>query len=71
MLDKNENNNIQATLYHKPTDEHAFLHVKSEYPRSLENSIPFSQASRQKTIYSTTTEYNKNCAIIKQKFLDT
>ena len=70
MLYKDENNNIQTTLYCKPTYQQAFLHAKSEHPRSLKNSIPYSQASRLKTICSTTIEFDKNCAIIKQKFLD-
>ena len=70
MLHKDENNNIQTTLYRKPTDQQAFLHGKSEHPRSLKSSIPCSQALRIKTICSTTSEFDKNCAIIKQKFLD-
>ena len=70
MLYKGENNNIQTTLYRKPTDQQAFLHAKSEHPRSLKSSIPYSQALRLKTIYSTSTELDKNCAIIKRKFLD-
>ena len=70
MLYKNENNNIKTTLYRKPTDQQAFLHAKSEHPRSLKNSIPHSQALRLKTICSTSTEFDKICAIIKQKFLD-
>ena len=57
-------------LYRKPTDQQAFLHAKSEHPRSLKRSIPYSQALRLKTICSTSTEFDKNCAIIKQKFLD-
>ena len=70
MLYKDENNNIQTTSYRKPTDQQAFLHAKSEHPRSLKNSIPYSQALRLKTVCSTSTEFDKNCAIIKQKFLD-
>ena len=70
MLYKDENNNIQTTLYRKPTDQQAFLHAKSEHPRSLKSSIPYSQALRLKTICSTSTEFDKNCAFIKQKFLD-
>ena len=70
MLYKEENNNIQTTLYRKPIDQQAFLHAKSEYARSLKNSNPYSQALRLKTICSTSTEFDKNCAIIKQKFLD-
>ena len=70
MLYKDKNNKTQTTLYYKPTDQHVFLHAKSEHPISLNSSIPYSQALRLKTIYSTTTEFDKNCAIIKQKFLD-
>ena len=70
MLCKDKNNNIHTTLYRKPTDQQAFLHVKSEHPRSLKSSIPYSQTLRLKTICSTSTELDKNCAIIKQKFLD-
>ena len=70
MLYKDENNNIPTTLYHKPTDQQAFLHAKSEHPRSLKNSIPYSQALRLKRMCSTSTEFDKNCAIIKQTFLD-
>ena len=70
MLYKDENNNIQKTLYRKPIDQQAFLHTKSENPRSLKSSIPYSQVLRRKTICSSSTEFDNNCAIIKQKFLD-
>ena len=70
MLYKDENNNIRTTSYHKPTDQKAFLHAKSEHPKSLKSSIPCSQGLRLKTICSTSTEFDKNCAIIKQNFLD-
>ena len=66
---KDENNNIQTTLYGKPTDQQALFHTKSDHPRSLKNSIPYSQALRLKTICSTTTEFDKNFAIIRHKFL--
>ena len=69
VLCKCKKSNIQATLYTKPTDEQAFLHTKFECPRPLKYSILYSQALRLKTISSTTIEYNKHCAIIKQKFL--
>ena len=69
VLCKCKKSNIQATLYTKPTDEQAFLHTRFECPRPLKYSILYSQALRLKTISSTTIEYNKHCAIIKQKFL--
>ena len=69
-LYKDKNSNIQTTLYRKPTDQQTFSHAKSEHTRSLKSSIPYSQALRLKTICSTSTEFDKNCAIIKQTFLD-
>ena len=70
MLYEDKNNNIQTTLYRKPTDQQAFLHAKSEHPRSVKSSIPYSQALRLNKICSTSTKFDKNCAIIKQKFLN-
>ena len=70
MLYKDENSNIQTTLYPKATNQQAFLHAKSEYSRYLKSSIAYSEALRLKTICSTSTEFDKNCAAIKQKFLD-
>ena len=70
MLYKDENSNIQTTLYPKATNQQAFLHAKSEYSRYLKSSIGYSEALRLKTICSTSTEFDKNCAAIKQKFLD-
>ena len=70
MLYKDENNKIQTTLCRKLTDQQAFLHAKSKHPRSLKGSLPYCQTLRLKTICSTSTEFEKNCAIINQKFLD-
>ena len=44
--------------------------LNQKTPRSLKRSIPYSQTFRLKTICATTTEFDKNCAIIKQKLLD-
>ena len=70
MLHRKENNNSQTTFYCRPTNDQTFLYITSVNPSSLKKSILYSQVLRLKTICSTTTEYNKNCAIIKQKFLD-
>ena len=56
ILYKDNNSNIQNTLYCKPTDEQAFLYPKSKHPRSLKNNIPYSKVLRLKTICSATTE---------------
>ena len=70
MQYKDKNGNTQTTLYHKPTDEKAFLHANSGHLRSLNNSTLCTQALILKTTHSTTTEYGKNCASTKQKFLE-
>ena len=49
ILDKDGNNGIQTTLYHKSTHQQAFLHAKSEHPRSLKSSISYGQVLRLKT----------------------
>ena len=54
--DIKDENNIQTTLYRKPSDQQAFLYVISEHLRSLNSSIPC-------------TEFGKQSVIIKQKFL--
>ena len=69
MLYKDKNNNTQTTLYRKPIDQQAFLQAKPEHPRSLKSSIPYRQALRLKTICYTSTDFDKNCAINKQKFV--
>ena len=41
---KDENNNIQATLDRKSTNDRSYLQVKLEHARFLKNSIPYRQA---------------------------
>ena len=67
---KDENNNTQTTLYHKPTDKKAFLHANSEHLGFLNNSTLCTQALILKTICSTAAEYDRNCATTEQKFLE-
>ena len=40
MLYKDKNTIMQTILYRKPTDQQAFLHAKSEHPRSLNEQDP-------------------------------
>ena len=47
---KDINNKLQTTLYKKPTDHQSYLHANSEHPRSLKESIPYSQALRSKRL---------------------
>lgn len=34
---------LAVRIFHKPTDRNSFLHFKSHHPRSLINSLPYSQ----------------------------
>ena len=70
MVYKDQNKKIQTTIYRKPTDKQAYLHAHSEHPKSLKNSIPYSQALRIKSICSTTEEFDKNMLHLKEKFLE-
>ena len=65
MLYKDKNNNLQTTFCCKLTNEQAFVRTKSEHPISSKISIPYNQALRLKRTCSTSTEYDKNFAIIK------
>ena len=66
---KDKNNNIQTTLYKKPTDCQNYIHSKSTHPFSLKNSIAYSQALRLKRICSTTGEYEKHTDNLTKQLL--
>ena len=65
---KEEDTQIQLTFYCKPTDQQTYLHAKLEHLKSLKDSIPYSQAFREKSICSAPTEYEKHCTTIRNKF---
>ena len=56
MVYKDKENNFQATLYRKPTDQQSYLHAKSEHLSALKDSIAYSQTLRLKTLCSTKYE---------------
>ena len=75
-----EQNNLQRTVYCKPTCRRNFVHYTSAHPRSLIKIIPYSQALRLKKICTETSELSKNLQVLKEslinqcfneKFLDT
>ena len=69
LIYKDKNNNIQTTLYKKPTDRQNYIHSKSAHPFSLKKSIAYSQALRLKRICSTTGEYEKHTDNLKKQLL--
>ena len=68
MVYKDQQRKIQTTIFRKPTDQQTYLHAQSNHPKSLKDSIPYSQALRIKTICSTTSEFDKNYEIIAKRF---
>ena len=68
MVYKDQQHKIQITIFRKPTYQQTYLHEQSNHPKSLKDSIPYSQALRIKTICSTTSEFNKNWEIITKRF---
>ena len=68
MVHKDKENNLQTTLYRKPTNHQSYLHAKSEHPSTLKNSIAYSQTLILKTICSTDDEYQRNCSYETKTF---
>ena len=68
VVDRDQQHKIQTTIFRKPTDQQTYLHAQSNHPKSLKNSIPYSQALHIKTVCSTTSEFNRNCDIITKRF---
>ena len=67
MVYTDQQHKTQATIFRKPTDQQIYLHVQSNHPNSLKDSIPYSQPLRIKTISSTNCECNKNNVTLLQK----
>ena len=69
LVYKDINKNLKTTLYKKPTDHQSYLHVNSEHPRSLKESIAYSQALRVKRICFTNSELEVHINIFKDQFV--
>ena len=68
MVYRDQQHKIKTMIFRKPTDQQTYLHVQSNHPKSLKDSIPYSQALCIKVICSTASEFNKNCDIIRKRF---
>ena len=67
LVCKDHNNMLQTTIYRKQTDRQNYLDVRSERPKSLKDSRPYSQASRIKRICSSQQEFlNHTVKMINQ-----
>ena len=63
------NNKLQRLLYKKPTDRQSYLHAIPENPRSLKESITYSQALYVKRICSSNSEFEAHIFTIKDQFV--
>ena len=60
MVYRDQQHKIQTEIFRKPTNQQTYLHAQSNLPKSLKESIPYSQALHIKTVCSTTSEFDKN-----------
>ena len=66
---KDEQQRLQKTLLNKKTDRIlSYLHAKSNNPESLKKSVPYSQILRVKFFFSTNSEFECNCKVLKERF---
>ena len=60
LIYKDQNNMLETTIYRKQTDRQNYLEARSEHPKLLKDSIPYSQALHIKQICSSQQEHSKN-----------
>ena len=54
-----DNGYIKTDLFTKDTDKHQYLHISSNHPKNVKDSIPFGLGIRLKRIGSETSDYEK------------
>ena len=65
-----KNNKLYTKIYRKETNRQNFLHINSEHPISLKNSILYSQVLRVKRTCSTIENFKFYCSELKQNFIE-
>ena len=68
LVYKDHNNMLQTTIYRKQTDRQNYLDARSEHPKLLKDSIPYSQALRIKRICSSQQEFLNHTAKMINQF---
>ena len=61
-------NKLHTKIFRKKTDRQTFLNINSEHPKSLKNSIPYSQALRIKRICSTKKDFDHHLRELREIF---
>ena len=65
-----KNNKLYTEIYRKQTNRQSFLHINSEHPKSLKDSISCSQALQIERICTTSKDFEHYCKELKQRFLE-
>ena len=60
---------LYTKIFRKKTDRQTFLSINSEHPKSLKNSISYSQALRIKRICSTKKDFDHYSRELRERFL--
>ena len=68
LVYKDHDNMLQTTIYRKQTDRQNYLDARSEHPKLLRDSIPYSQALRIKRICSSQQEFLNHTPKMINKF---
>ena len=63
------NGKLHTKIYRKETDQQHYLHIQSEHPKSLKDSLPYSQAIRTKRISSNQVNLNDSLKETKNNFV--
>ena len=58
---------IETDLYTKPTDQHLYLHSKSDHPSSMKQAISYGLAIRLRRICSDDKSYGGNTKVLKEQ----
>ena len=64
-----KNNKLHTKIFRKKTYRQTFLNISSEHPKSLKNSIPYSQVLWIKRICSTKKYFDHHLRELKERFL--
>ena len=64
-----KNNKLYTKIFRNKADRQTFLKINSQHPKSLKNSIPYSQALRIKRICSTKKDFDHHLRELREIFL--
>ena len=64
-----KNTKLDTKTFRKKTDRQTFLNINSEHPKSLKNSISYSQTIQIKKLSSTKKNFDHHSRELKERFL--